>query len=157
MKNLVTLTAVVMFSLLFVGSGFAAEGEYGSAGCGLGSILFGKEPGPVQVLAATTNGTLLNQWFGISSGTSNCNKNTKFSANDRLNAFVLANMDNLAQEIAMGHGESLDTLAELMEVPVEKRNFFNQKLQANFKTIFPSENVVLASVINQIVAVTSIN
>src|SRR5690348_10000976 len=45
---------------------------YGVAGCGFGSMLFGKQPGFIQVLAATTNGTFGSQTFGISTGTSNC-------------------------------------------------------------------------------------
>src|SRR3569832_2714255 len=45
---------------------------YGSAGCGLGSIVFGSQPGFIQILAATTNGTFASQTFGITSGTSDC-------------------------------------------------------------------------------------
>src|SRR5215208_2357915 len=44
------------------------SGSYGLAGCGLGSMAFGKEPGFVQVLAATTNGFLWTQLFGITRG-----------------------------------------------------------------------------------------
>lgn len=156
MKKFVALT-VAFISLLFVGSSFAAGGEYGAAGCGLGSLLFGKQPGFIQVFAATTNNSTYTNMFGITSGTSNCDKNTVFAANDQLNEFVYSNMDNLAKEIAMGKGESLDTLAELMEIPAEQRIAFNQNLQANFKTIFPSKNVVVAGVINNIIAVTLAN
>ncbi|MBI3605076.1 MAG: DUF3015 family protein [Nitrospirae bacterium] len=156
MKKFVALT-VAFISLLFVGSSFAADGEYGAAGCGLGSLLFGKQPGFVQVFAATTNNSTYTNMFGITSGTSNCNKNTVFASNDRLNSFVQNNLDNLAKEIAMGEGESLDTLAELMEIPVEEKTAFNKNLQANFKSIFPSKNVVVAGVINNIIAVTLAN
>jgi len=37
---------------------FAAS--YGSAGCGLGSVIFKDQPGIMQILAATTNGTFGN-------------------------------------------------------------------------------------------------
>src|SRR5262245_61167540 len=48
-------------------------GAYGQAGCGLGSMLFGKDNSKLmQVLAATTNGIGGNQSFAIPSGTSNC-------------------------------------------------------------------------------------
>jgi hypothetical protein len=156
MKRFIALTAVFI-SLLFVGSSFAADGEYGAAGCGLGSILFGKQPGPVQVFAATTNATSYNQTFGITSGTSNCNKNTVFSSNDRLNRFVQSNFDNLAKEIALGQGESLNTLAELMKVPADRKPAFYQTLQSNFDKIFPSESVEMASVLENIVTLTSVN
>ncbi len=155
MKKLFAITTAVIVSLLFVGSSFAVEGEYGAAGCGLGSLLFGKQSGPIQVFAATTNGTFYSQTFGITSGTSNCDKNTKFSANTKLNEFVQANLDNLAKEISMGKGESLETLAELMSVPVERKALFYEKLQANFTLIFPNEQVAFAEVLNKIDAVSS--
>lgn len=44
--------------------------EYGMAGCGLGSLVMGKDGG--QILAATTNGTFYSQLFGITSETLNC-------------------------------------------------------------------------------------
>jgi hypothetical protein len=157
MKKFVALT-VAFISLLFVGSSFAADGEYGAAGCGLGSLLFGKQPGPVQVFAATTNNvTSYNQIFGITSGTSNCNKNTVFASNDRLNSFVQNNLDNLAKEIALGQGESLNTLAELMNVPADRKPAFYKTLQSNFGKIFPSQSVEMASVIERIATFTSVN
>ena len=48
----------------------ALAAPYGMAGCGLGSMLFGD--GGLQTSAATTNGIVANQSFGITSGTSNC-------------------------------------------------------------------------------------
>ena len=56
--------------LLLSPSAFAAG--YGEAGCGLGSLLFGTQSGPIQIFAATTNNSSYNQAFGITSGTSNC-------------------------------------------------------------------------------------
>lgn len=43
---------------------------YGMAGCGLGSMVVGKNGG--QVTAGTTNGSSSNQYFGITTGTLNC-------------------------------------------------------------------------------------
>ncbi len=50
----------------------ASAAPYGTAGCGLGSIVIGSKPGMMQIFAATTNGTSASQSFGITSGTSNC-------------------------------------------------------------------------------------
>ncbi len=155
-RLLVVLAAVVSFSM--VGSlGFAAPldtpGNYGAAGCGLGSMVFGNQPGPVQIFAATTNGTFGTQTFGITTGTSNCTKQPKFAGKERLNEFVLANMDNLAKDVAMGHGESLDTLAELLGVSADKKQLVYAKLQASFSNIFTSEKVEVADVVDAIVAV----
>ncbi|RYZ63378.1 MAG: DUF3015 domain-containing protein, partial [Proteobacteria bacterium] len=50
--------------------------KYGTAGCGLGNMILGKEN---QVFAATTNGTLGNQSFGITFGTLNCEGGNLFT------------------------------------------------------------------------------
>lgn len=157
MKRLFVAAIVVVSSFMIAGLGSAAPGDtpgnYGAAGCGLGSLVFGSEAGPVQILAATTNGTFGSQTFGITTGTSNCSKQPKFASNERLNEFVLANMDNLAKDIAMGHGESLETLAELIGISADKRPSAYAKLQANFSNIFTSEKVEVADVIDNVVAV----
>ncbi|HET7317776.1 MAG TPA: DUF3015 domain-containing protein [Nitrospirota bacterium] len=157
MRKMFIVAVAVTLSLMLVGSVFAAEkhGAYGAAGCGLGSLVFQDQPGMVQVLAATTNGTFGSQTFGITSGTSNCPQGLKIANNDRLNEFVLANMDNLAKDIAMGKGETLDAFADLLQVPMEKRAEFNEKLQTNFSKIFPSEKVELAGVVDNAVSVSS--
>jgi hypothetical protein len=157
MRKMFVVAVAVTLSLMLVASAFAAQkhGAYGSAGCGLGSLIFQDQPGMVQVLAATTNGTFGNQTFGITSGTSNCPQGLSMASNDRLNEFVLANMDNLAKDIAMGKGETLDAFADLLQVPTEKRAEFNAKLQANFATVFPSEKVELAGVVDNAVLVSS--
>jgi hypothetical protein len=129
----------------------STPGGYGAAGCGLGSLVFGNQPGFVQVFAATTNGTFGSQTFGITTGTSNCEKQPKFASNERLNEFVKENLDNLAKDIARGYGESLDTLSELLGVSSEERDAFYSKLQSNFSTIFPSENVETADVVDSII------
>lgn len=143
---------VALLSLGISGSVFA---EYGAAGCGLGSMIFGNEQGGVQVIAATTNATCYSQLFGITSGTSNCDKQPKTFSNRRVTDFVAANMDSLAKDIATGHGESLETLAELMEISAEQRSKVFVKLQSNFSNIFTSEKVEAADVIDSIVTIVN--
>ena len=120
-----------------------------NTGCGLGSLVI-KDQSTVmlQVLAATTNGTSGSQTFGITSGRSNCNKPSNFVANDKLNQFVGENMDELALDISAGKGETLSTVAKLMNV--ENTPEFSAKLQANFSNIYTSENVTSATVIDSI-------
>jgi hypothetical protein len=151
MKRFLVLS---VFTLLFVaaGTGFAAD-RYGAAGCGLGSMLLGDESGFIQVFAATTNGTSGNQTFGISSGTSNCKGKPSFSSNERLNEFVKANLDNLAKDVAMGHGESLETLTELLKISPDQRQSVHAKLKDNFTKIFPSEMVQMADVVDNIISI----
>jgi hypothetical protein len=153
MKKLtIVILVAALLSFGLVASVFA---EYGSAGCGLGSVIFGNAQGGVQVFAATTNGTCYSQLFGITSGTSNCDRQPKSFSNRRVNEFVAANMDSLAKDIAAGHGESLETLAELMGISAEQRFKVYSKLQSNFSNIFTSERVKSADVIDSIVTIVN--
>ena len=158
------LFAVAVLSIMFVfvvSSAFAASATgtaRSNVGCGLGTMLFqnnADQSSLLQAFQATTNGTLGNQTFGVTSGTSECKQPTKFVSNDRLNEFVVANMDNLAKDIARGNGETLEAFADLMEVPAEKRPEFYQKLQVSFSKIFTSENVVFANVVDNVADVSS--
>ncbi len=134
--------------LFFAGTALAVNKS--NTGCGLGYVIFKDQEGLVyEVLAVTTNGTLGNQTFGITSGTLGCERPQKI-ANDKLERFVAENMDELAQDIARGEGKYLETLADLMGIPEEKRGEFFKKLQENFDKIFPSDNVNSAHVIDTI-------
>ena len=65
-------------------------------------------------------------------------------------------MDNLAMDIARGHGEYLNTLAVLLEVPEGERALFYTKLQTHFSDIYTAETVTHVDVIKNIeVVVTS--
>ena len=148
----VLLIGLVM-SLMTVGLAYA--GQRDNCGCGWGTMLFEGKDGLVQqVLAATTNGFLGSQTFGISSGTAMCDRAPSFASNEPLNRFVADNMDNLARDIAMGQGEYLDTLAALMEVPMEELDEFSVTLQANFPEIYPADSVTYVEVIENIARVT---
>lgn len=141
MKKIISLIAIVGLST----SIYANE----NTGCGLGSLII-KDQSTValQVIAATTNGTSGSQTFGITSGTSNCDKPNNYVSNDKLNKFVSENMDELALDISAGHGETLATVAKLMNV--ENNAQFSARLQANFSNIYTSENVTSATVIDSI-------
>jgi len=152
----ITVFAIVMASgaaFAAGGGGLMGNGKYGSAGCGLGSLVFENQAGPVQILAATTNGTSGSQTFGMTTGTSNCPSAFKEASNERLNEFAVANLDALAKDIARGQGESLDALAELMGISVDQRAETYAKLQSNFASIFTSEKVQAPEVVDNIVRV----
>jgi hypothetical protein len=155
MKKLLVIAALVV---LIAPAAFAAGDARNNVGCGLGTMLFGTNADNsslLQAFQATTNGTLGNQTFGVSSGTSECNQPKKFVRNDRLNEFVHANLDELAKNIASGGGETLTTLAELLEVPAAEREQFGRKLQARFGEIFPDSRVEYAHVVDTILSVSS--
>jgi hypothetical protein len=158
MKRLIMVVVAVAVSLVFVGAVFAAGQAHMNVGCGLGTMLFQNNADGktlLQTFQATTNGIYGNQTFGITTGTSDCQQPKNFVNNERLNEFMVANMDNLARDIAQGRGETLDAFAELMGVPVEKRPEFYAQLQAGFTRIFTSPNVQMASVVDNVSTVTT--
>ena len=121
----------ILSALTILGLSCSLYANNTNTGCGLGSIVIKNQNSSVlQALAATTNGTSGNQTFGITSGTSNCNKPSNFVSNDKLNQFVNENMDELAMDISAGKGETLNTVAALMNI--ENKEDFASKLQANF-------------------------
>lgn len=121
-----------------------------NTGCGLGSIVVKDQSTTVmQVIAVFSNTALSsNQTFGISSGTLNCKQPSSFVSNDKLHKFVNENMDELAMDISSGNGETLLTVASLMNV--KNNDAFFAKLQANFSEIYSNENVSSAEVIDTI-------
>ena len=146
MKKTIGMAALIALC----GMAYAGELE-DNVGIGFGSMIFEGQTGLVQqVLAATTNGSFGNQTFAISSGTLGAQKPSSFVKNDALRKFVAGNMDNLARDMAMGRGESLDTLAVLMAVPNEKRNAFRSNLQANFTKIYTSADVTHLDVLRNL-------
>jgi hypothetical protein len=134
------ILGIVGITLLFSSvSAFAAMGEYGEAGCGLGSLLFGKGKGAGQILAATTNYIFWNQAFGISSGTSNCDAKGWDTAKLEQEQFVANNFSGLAKEMAAGNGEQLTTLAGLLGCPTAQQPRFNTVTQHNYEAILASD------------------
>jgi hypothetical protein len=110
------------------------KGAYGAAGCGLGSMAFGDQPGAVQILAATTNGLFGTQTFGITTGTSNCGPGAMAEGTRNL---VESNRVALAKEAARGTGETIGALAVINRC--EDSAAVGAALQAQFKGIFASE------------------
>ena len=137
MKRLLLVAAIGML-------GFAVRADLpkDNVGVGIGTMIFEGQEGLVsQVCAATTNGCFGNQTFAISTGTLGADQPDTLVRTQSLKLFVAANMDNLAQDIAVGKGESLDTVAELLAVPADKRADFCKRAHANFGTIYGSEKV----------------
>ncbi len=149
MKRLVLALVLVGFIAIPLSVCLAANKE--NTGCGLGTLIMKGNDGLLfQVLAVTTNGTFGNQTFGISSGTLECEKPSKFASREKLDTYIADNMDNLANDIARGQGEYLNTLAVLMEVPEGSRSDFYSTLQNNFSRIYPSTDVSSSDVLTNI-------
>jgi len=130
--------ALAAAALLTVASTAAAQGlkgtgAYGAAGCGLGSLVFGNQPGGVQILAATTNGTFASQTFGITTGTSNCGAGLIAQGTKN---FVEANRESLAKDMSRGQGETIGALTVM--AGCSDSQLVGAALQSNFDRIFPS-------------------
>lgn len=124
----------IIFSVMFIcfsTSLWAEETAYGTAGCGLGSMIMGNKDG--QVLAATTNGTSYTQLFGITSGTSNCKDVAKATA---LNGFIRDNKVALANNIARGEGAELNSVLAMLNC--NQNELAAKELQKNYSEIFSS-------------------
>ena len=110
---------------------------YGDAGCGLGSMLFEKNTVLSQLAAGTTNGIMMNQWFGMTSGTSNCKTNGFVQVNREQVYFAEANFSNLQSEMAKGQGETLVGFAQVLGCDAAS---FSKMTQEKYESIFPSAN-----------------
>jgi hypothetical protein len=141
MRKLFALCAALLASSAL------ADG-YGTAGCGLGSIVFGAQSGFVQVFAATTNGTSGNQTFGITSGTSNCGASAM--AMEGTKVFIEGNREALAKDAARGSGETIVALRNIAscEAPTEQ---VGSALQQNFGKLFPSADAATEQVRDNVI------
>lgn len=149
-KILVVATLALMTS-----SAFAAK--YGSAGCGLGSMIFeGDQTWWKQVLSATTNGTSGTQTFGISTGTSNCDSPAPLKIS-QVEAYVEANKVALANDIAKGNGETVTNLSKVYGC--SNTADFGKALKSNYRSIFSNANASSSEITNSLntVASTSCN
>ena len=108
-------------------------------GCGIGSQVWAGQSGKVpKILAATTNGIFLNQVFGITFGTLGCSGTGTVTA--QAVTFTNENAESLARDMAVGQGESLNVLAELMQIKATDKARFFAVSKANFAEIYSSKN-----------------
>ena len=144
MKNKLIIAAILTLSP--IGVVLAASNN---VGCGVGSIIFKGQSGVApQVLAATTNGTLGNQTFGISSGTLGCDRDGVVDTPVKVSMFIDTNLDKLARDMAVGKGETLDSLASLIGVQDADKAAFFATTKSHFAEIIPSANANTQEVID---------
>jgi Protein of unknown function (DUF3015) len=135
-KGAVLLMSLLNFSLVLMVTPTWA-GNYGMAGCGLGSLAFANEKDKAsQIFASTTNGTSGSQTFGISSETSECTTDGTIKSERAQEAFAEVNFDSLAQEMAKGQGEHLTAFAHLLGCPESGLSEFGHLTQRNYTQIF---------------------
>lgn len=134
---------IIFASLVFGAVALTAPAHaIDSTGCGLGSMAWRGQSGILpQVAAVLTNGGISsNQTFGITFGTSGCDPNGRVTGGTQkmVLAFLENNLEQFAMDAAAGQGETITTLAGIMNMD-EKT--VAEKTYQNFAVLFPNENV----------------
>lgn len=143
------LKKLALAALLAAGSSVAMADN--DVGCGVGTQVWADQKGVVpKILAATTNGIFTNQLLGITFGTLGCRQGGTVTA--QVVTFTNENAETLARDMAVGQGESLNVLAELMQIKPQDKDRFFKVSKANFGEIYSADNQntlqVLASLQN---------
>ncbi|WP_338562437.1 DUF3015 family protein [Acinetobacter sp. KS-LM10] len=131
------LKKMILAAVVAVGSTAAFADK--DVGCGVGSQVWAGQTGKVpKILAATTNGIFTNQLLGITFGTLGCSGTGAVTA--QAVTFTNENAETLARDMAVGQGESLNVLAELLNIKADDKARFFTVSQQNFSEIYSVEN-----------------
>lgn len=134
-----TLLLGTCFALALMAS--PAKAIDSTGGCGLGSMAWRGQSGIIpQVLAMTTNEILFNNTFGVTFGTSGCDPNGRVTGGTgkMILAFIENNMEQFAMDASRGNGETIETIAGILDVDSKE---LGAKAQQNFAYLFANENV----------------
>lgn len=138
------LSTLVVCGVLSITS--TANAVDSTGGCGLGSMAWKGQSGVIpQVLAMTTNAWASNT-IGVTLGTSGCDPNGRVTGGTgkMMLAFLENNMEQFAMDAAAGQGETIETVAGILNVDSD---LLAQNVQQNFAYIFPNENVEVVDVV----------
>lgn len=141
----------VILVAAMIGASMTAHAEaVGGPGCGWGNMLFqGKSGLPIHLIASITNGTSGNASFGMTTGTNGCTTGT-LTYGGRSLLGMTGVLEEVAQDMATGHGEALTALSVSMGIPTEDRAHFNSVMHDNFSSIFTSKDVTAGQVADNI-------
>ncbi len=141
MKKMLGMLAVLSV-MCMAGNAHAIDS---TGGCGLGSMAWRGQSGIIpQSLAITTNHMFSNT-IGVTLGTSGCDPNGRVTGGTgkMVLAFLEDNMEQFALDASMGRGETIDTLAGILNVDGEALGVAVQK---EFDNIFTSDDVEVVEV-----------
>lgn len=132
------LSVSLLFGVLMLTG--AAANALDSTGCGLGSMAWRGQSGILPQVAAVTTNTASSQTLGITFGTSGCDPNGRVTGGTQrmMLVFLENNLEQFALDAAAGEGETLTTLAGILNTD---ENTVAQKAYQNFALLFPNENV----------------
>ncbi len=140
MKKYLLGSAVLFALVAFSGMAIAHPAGYGDAGCGPGSLNFGKQRDGAQLLAALADPTGSMHSTAITFGTSNCGADKLSRKQQERETFATVNYNSLVKEMAAGKGENLDNLASMYGCSQDSYGDFGTVAQENFSTIVKDQN-----------------
>lgn len=152
MKKIILASVAALGIVAFAVSAQAHD----STGCGLGSMAWRGQSGMgPQILAVTTNGIFGTQTFGISTGTSGCDPNGRITGGTQkmFLTFLENNMEQFAFDASRGEGETLYTIAGILNVPVSEVAAVSKE---HFNEIFTSEDVEVVAVAEEMLSLLNI-
>ncbi len=128
----------MLAAVLATGSSMAMADR--DVGCGIGSQVWAGQSGiiPNSLQKYLTNVLFTNQWLGITFGTLGCSQGGTVTA--QVVTFTNENAEALARDMAVGEGESLNVLAELLNIKAEDKARFFSVSKQNFSEIYSEEN-----------------
>ncbi len=131
MNRLVSMIAIALVCTL----GYGAR-KYGMSGCGLGNYVVDADAGGfAHAFGDTTNVTVASQFFGIISGTSNCEPDEFEKKAMNQQQFVTHNLASLAKEIAQGEGTTLAAFTEALGCSSNVESNVRVELKSNASEI----------------------
>ena len=153
MKKLILCVLLALSPLTTV----IADNTHGPAGCGLGTeIIFrNADKWHEHVLAASTN-VSASQTFAMTSGTLGC-EDANGPLKHAVIAFIDQNLDQLSVDSAVGEGETLSALSELIGISNDDDIFFKAAVKTNFDALFSSDKITSADTFNALVHVMKEN
>ena len=147
------LASIAICSIMSIANSAYAIDSTG--GCGLGSMAWRGQSGVIpQSLAITTNGISWSNTFGVTFGTSGCDPNGRITGGTgrMMLAFIEDNMEQFAMDAAAGRGETIETLAGIMNVDSAK---LGKEVQRNFAYIFPNDDVEAVDVTMRVMEIAN--
>jgi len=142
----------VILGAVLLGSSLSASAVApGGPGCGWGNLLFEGSSGTgAHLLATIVNGTSGNATFGMTSGTNGCDTSGTLTYSGESLLAMNGVLEEVAQDMAVGHGEALNALTVSMQIDPADRGHFDSVMHENFASIFPREDVDAAEVMQNI-------
>ena len=137
MKKSLLLSTVLGAVMMISTPSFAIDS---TGGCGLGSMAWKGHSGIIpQVLAMTTNSMFLTT-VGVTLGTSGCDTNGRVTGGTGklVLAVIENNMEQFAMDASRGQGETIETIAGILNVDSKDLGL---KAQQSFAYLFVDENV----------------